>query len=86
MSDLGGTPRELARDSDRILPGDGDFQIGPILEHLGRIGYEGYLSLEVLNPQLWQVAAPAMADAGLRAMARLLNPGRGDSAAAWGGA
>ncbi len=38
---LSGTPRELAGDGDRILPGEGDFQIGPILEHLGRIGYTG---------------------------------------------
>ena len=30
---------------------------GPVLDHLGRIGYDGYVSLEVLNPQLWQVPA-----------------------------
>jgi 2-keto-myo-inositol isomerase len=73
VCDLSGVPRELARDSDRILPGDGDFQIGPILEHLAQIGYDGCVSLEVLNPQLWTVAAPAVADAGLRALARLFE-------------
>ena len=41
VCDLSGTPRELAGDSDRILPGEGDFQLGPILDHLGRIGYDG---------------------------------------------
>ena len=35
VCDLSGTPRELAGDSDRILPGEGDFQLGPIIEHLG---------------------------------------------------
>lgn len=85
LSDLGGVPRELAKDSDRILPGDGDFQIGPILEHLGRIGYKGYLSLELLNPLLWQVAAPAVADAGLRAVVRLFEPDRDVAGAARGG-
>ena len=35
VCDLSGTPRELAGDSDRILPGEGDFQLGPIIEQLG---------------------------------------------------
>ena len=73
VCDLSGVPRELAGDSDRILPGDGDFQLGPIFEHLARIGYRGHVSLETSNPQLWAVAAPALADAGLRAMARLFE-------------
>lgn len=73
VCDLSGVPRELAGDADRILPGDGDFQIGPILEHLVRIGYGGCVSLEILNPQLWAVAAPAVADAGLRSLGRLFE-------------
>lgn len=77
VCDLSGVPRELAGDSDRILPGDGDFQLGPIFEHLSNIGYRGHVSLEVLNPQLWSVSAPALADAGLRAMARLFDALRG---------
>ena len=67
--DLSGTPRELAGDSDRILPGEGDFQLGPIVEHLGRIGYDGHVSLEVLNPHLWQVSADRVADLGRQALA-----------------
>ena len=86
VSDLSGTPRELAGDSDRILPGDGDFRIGPILEHLGAIGYEGCISLEVLNPQLWGVPAAAFADAGIRAMARLLEGDPSDLSSAPGAA
>ncbi len=35
VCDLSGTPREVAGDADRILPGDGDFRIGPVLDHLG---------------------------------------------------
>src|SRR5439155_20565024 len=34
LCDLSGTPRELATDGDRILPGEGDFQITPLLDHL----------------------------------------------------
>jgi sugar phosphate isomerase/epimerase len=73
VCDLSGTPRELARDADRILPGEGDFQIEPILEHLARIGYDGYVSLELQNPQLWQVPPGAVADAAHRAMVRTLG-------------
>lgn len=73
VCDLSGTPRELAGDGDRILPGEGDFQIGPILDHLGAIGYDGYVSLEVLNPQLWQVPADRVADAGFQSIARVLG-------------
>ena len=73
LCDLSGTPRELAGDSDRILPGDGDFQLGPIVEHLGRIGYDGHVSLEVLNPHLWQVAPDRLAHAGRQALVRVLG-------------
>jgi 2-keto-myo-inositol isomerase len=73
ICELSGTPRELAGDSDRILPGEGDFQLGPIMDHLGRIGYDGYVSLEVLNPQLWQIPADRVADVGHQAMCRVLG-------------
>ena len=72
-SDLSGVPREVAGDADRILPGDGDFQLDPILDALAAIGYAGHLSLEVNNPMLWSVPADRLADAGLRAMTRMLG-------------
>jgi 2-keto-myo-inositol isomerase len=72
--DQSGVPRELAGDADRILPGEGDFQVEPIFDHLAAIGYEGYVSLEVLNPQLWAIAADRVADAGRHSLERLLRP------------
>jgi sugar phosphate isomerase/epimerase len=73
VCDLSGVPRELAGDSDRILPGDGDFQLGPILDQIAAIGYNGYVSLEVLNPQLWQISADRVADFGFQALCRVLG-------------
>jgi sugar phosphate isomerase/epimerase len=73
LCDLSGTPREQAGDSDRILPGDGDFPIGLIIEHLARIGYDGHVSLEVLNPRLWQVDPDRLADLGRQALLRVLG-------------
>jgi sugar phosphate isomerase/epimerase len=74
--DVSGTPRELAGDADRIFPGEGDFQLGPIIEHLGRIGYDGHVSLEMLNPQIWQVAPDRVADLGHQALCRVLGQGQ----------
>ncbi len=83
VCDLAGTPRELASDGDRILPGEGDFQIGPVLDQVGRAGYDGFVSLEVLNPQLWRIAADRVADLGYQSLVRTL--GRwGEAAAATG--
>jgi sugar phosphate isomerase/epimerase len=73
VCDLSGVPRELAGDADRIFPGEGDFQIGPILDHLASIGYEGFVSLELLNPNLWAIPADRVADVGRQAMERLLS-------------
>jgi 2-keto-myo-inositol isomerase len=68
-----GMPRELATDADRILPGEGDFRLAPILEHLRGIGYEGWVSLELLNPALWQVKTSQVAELGLAALERMLR-------------
>jgi 4-hydroxyphenylpyruvate dioxygenase len=68
--DLSGVPRELATDSDRVFPGDGDFQLTAIAQQLHNMGYDGWLSLELLNPALWQAKPEQVADLGLRAMQR----------------
>jgi len=85
VCDLSGVPRELAGDADRILPGEGDFQIEPILDHLASIGYDGYVSCEVLNPQLWTIPANRVADAARQAMGRLLGRREtSERASSWG--
>lgn len=55
LADLADVPREFATDSDRILPGDGDITIEPLLEHLRQINYQECVSVELMNPQIWQV-------------------------------
>src|SRR5262249_26607553 len=62
MSDLAGVPRELATDADRVLPGEGDCRLGPIVQHLRVIGYDGWVSLELLNPVLWQMKNAQVAE------------------------
>ncbi len=72
VCDLAGVPRELATDGDRIFPGEGDFNLEPIIRHLRSIGYDGWVSLELLNPTLWQGKVAQVAELGLGAVQRLL--------------
>ncbi|MFO0876987.1 MAG: sugar phosphate isomerase/epimerase family protein [Gemmataceae bacterium] len=74
VSDLAGVAREVATDRDRILPGEGDFRLEPILAHLRRIGYDGYVSLEIQNPTLWQVKPAHLVEMGIKSLDRLLHP------------
>jgi sugar phosphate isomerase/epimerase len=72
LSDLSDVPREFATDSHRILPGDGEFRLAPIIEHLRQIQYEGLISVELLNPQIWQVPARQFGEIALNALTRTL--------------
>jgi 2-keto-myo-inositol isomerase len=74
VCDLAGVPREVATDADRILPGEGDFRLGSIFQHLHGIGYDGYVSLELMNPVLWRAPAARLVELGMKALDRLLNP------------
>lgn len=73
LCDLVDTPRELASDSQRILPGDGDLPLAPIIERLREIDYRGPVSLELLNPQLWQVPARQLGEIGMTALRKALG-------------
>ncbi len=73
FSDLSGVPRELATDADRILPGDGDFQLAPWVEYLRQIKYSGWVSLELMNPMIWRMKPQQVAEIGLTALRRILG-------------
>jgi sugar phosphate isomerase/epimerase len=73
VCDLAGVARELASDRDRILPGEGDFRLEPIVARLRQIHYEGFVSLELLNPTLWQVKPAHFAEMGMKSLDRLLG-------------
>jgi 4-hydroxyphenylpyruvate dioxygenase len=76
LCDLAGVPRELASDADRVLPGEGDFQLAPVVEQLRRLGYDGWVSLEVMNPTLWRVKPAQVAQLGFVALQRVLGLGQ----------
>jgi sugar phosphate isomerase/epimerase len=73
VCDLAGVAREVATDADRILPGDGDFRLDAILQCLRTKGYDGYVSLELMNPILWKAKPVQVVEIGWTALRRLLG-------------
>ncbi|MBI1904594.1 MAG: sugar phosphate isomerase/epimerase [Planctomycetia bacterium] len=73
VCDLSGTARELAADGDRILPGEGDLPVAALIDHLRRIGYTGCVSVELMNPALWQAPPRQFAEIAMTALRRVLG-------------
>jgi sugar phosphate isomerase/epimerase len=72
VCDVAGVPRELMSDSDRVMPGEGDFRLDPLVARLKAIGYTGGVSLELFNPVLWQLKGTQVIELGMTALQRLL--------------
>ncbi len=77
LADLAGVAREVATDADRVLPGDGDFQLAPILDHFRSLGYAGWVAVELMNPTLWRANPKQVAEVALTALRKLLGLAQG---------
>ncbi len=73
LCDIADTPREFARDADRILPGDGDIRFEPIIDRLREIDYRGCVSIELMNPQIWQVPPRQFGEIAMTALRKVLG-------------
>jgi sugar phosphate isomerase/epimerase len=71
--DLAGTAREFATDADRVLPGDGDFPLGLIVARLREIEYAGHVSVELMNPGIWQIPPRQFGEVGITALRKVLG-------------
>jgi 2-keto-myo-inositol isomerase len=76
VCDLPGVAREFASDGDRVLPGDGDIPLEPIVSTLRAINYEGYVSVELMNPQIWRVPPRQFGEIAMTAVRKLLGVAR----------
>jgi 2-keto-myo-inositol isomerase len=76
LCDVAGLPRELMSDSDRIMPGEGEFQLESIIKKLNTLGYSGPISLELMNPVLWKVDPKQVIELGLSSLDRLMSNAR----------
>jgi 4-hydroxyphenylpyruvate dioxygenase len=73
LSDLAGIMREFATDGDRILPGDGDFLIEPLIHRLREINYPGAVSIELMNPQIWEIPPRQFGEIAMTALRKVLG-------------
>jgi 2-keto-myo-inositol isomerase len=73
LSDLADCPREIATDSDRIIPGDGDIPIASLVQRLKDIQYTGFVSLELANATFWKIPARQIGEIGLTALRMALG-------------
>ncbi|MEX2187287.1 MAG: sugar phosphate isomerase/epimerase [Pirellulales bacterium] len=73
LCDLPGVARELAVDGDRVLPGDGDIPLEAIVAALKHIGYDGHVSVELMNPQIWRVPARQFGEIAMTALRKTLG-------------
>lgn len=62
LNDCHKMPVELAQDSDRTFPGEGMFPLLRILDELKTGGYDGYISLELFDQDVWEMEAQEAAD------------------------
>jgi 4-hydroxyphenylpyruvate dioxygenase len=72
VCDVAGVPRELMTDGDRVLPGEGDFRLAPLVQRLRQVGYAGAVSVELMNPTVWRCKPSQVAELALAAVGRLL--------------
>jgi 4-hydroxyphenylpyruvate dioxygenase len=75
LCDLADVPREFATDAQRILPGEGDIPLQPVIARLAEIGYEGYVSIELMNPRIWQIPPRQFGEVALAALRKILPSG-----------
>lgn len=62
LNDCPNMPVELATDADRCFPGEGMFPLSRIVSDLAAGGYEGFLSLELFDEDVWEMEPQAAAD------------------------
>jgi len=74
FNDVPATPaRELQHDKDRVMPGDGQFDLRRYVDLLDQIGYNRFLSLELFREDLWAEDPREVARVGLEKMRRVVE-------------
>lgn len=69
FNDIPAAPaRELQHDKDRVMPGDGEFDLRRYVDLLRQIGYNRFLSLELFREDLWSQDPRVVARVGLDKM------------------
>jgi len=73
LSDIADVPREMAADTDRILPGEGTSPPDDLVARLREIGYEGAVAVELHNPALWRVPPRQFGEIAMTCLRKVLG-------------
>jgi 2-keto-myo-inositol isomerase len=73
VNDYPALPAEELTDADRVYPGDGVAPLRPLLRDLRDIGFTGYLSLELFNPEYYQQEPLSVARTGLEKLREVVQ-------------
>ena len=73
VSDIVDVPREMASDSDRILPAEGSSPPDDLIRRLTEIGYTAAISIELQNPRLWRVPPRQFGEIAMTSLRKLLG-------------
>lgn len=79
INDMRPKPGEHSHcNDDRVLPGSGQggLDVKGIVRRIESLGYRGYFSLELFNPELWKVPSEKISGEMYRAMAGLCSKGQ----------
>jgi 2-keto-myo-inositol isomerase len=72
LSDVAGVPRESMTDADRVLPGEGDFDLAAIVATMKRLNYAGAVSFESNHPVFRHSKISQVAELAMTALTRTL--------------
>ncbi len=64
---------EILTDANRLLPGEGVLNLHEFRTSLSRVGYDGFLSLELFRPSFWQQDAGEIAKQGRESLRRVFE-------------
>jgi 2-keto-myo-inositol isomerase len=65
--------RTVLRDSNRVFPGQGVIDLKQFGMGLARLGYDGYLSLELLRPSYWEKDPATVAKTGRESLRKVFG-------------
>ncbi|MEZ5940156.1 MAG: sugar phosphate isomerase/epimerase [Planctomycetaceae bacterium] len=67
-------PANEQQDPDRVIPGEGVIPLREFVSNLNKIGYTGWISLELFREDLWEADPLDVATLGLAAMKEICEP------------
>ncbi|MGL4423171.1 MAG: sugar phosphate isomerase/epimerase family protein [Gemmataceae bacterium] len=79
LCDVPGVPREFMSDADRVFPGEGDFPVTPLMNHLRQIGYAAGITVEVVNPIISTAKPSQVGELALTALRRTVGRSSGST-------